>query len=370
MSERIKSTTLPANYANGQILHGADVNKIINILREAVNYNKSDIDKLLFGYANDWTFPYKTNPVPEVQDPTLYLDDNTATEGQLAVVMNDGIDEDTIYLYRYVTDTWVHILTPSVIEAFLGYSEDSAEWNIEKAKLENGYYNGWHVGEDLTGQGGNIELATSLLSHLVKKYDMYLNTATSEVYICVSVVGSLSYWSYSFNMNAIEFRFTDAWDNDTTYYNNYQYVDLVYYGGKSYYCKVTHTSVGHDAPPDDTVNWGLYTSGSMDVYDDNVTTVITYTLVNNDDKTYTVAEPTSIAITIPASVKHGFYAGLNFKAGDSPSAVSFTNLSAYPLKIINFGVGIVTYVPQMNRTINMSFYCDGINIYCYINEVE
>jgi len=46
-NKRISPVVLPASFTDGQILYGADVNKIINILREAINFNKYALDTLL-----------------------------------------------------------------------------------------------------------------------------------------------------------------------------------------------------------------------------------------------------------------------------------------------------------------------------------
>jgi hypothetical protein len=50
-NKRITTATLPANFQDGQILYGADINKIINILREGINYNRFYLDTLLGGLS-------------------------------------------------------------------------------------------------------------------------------------------------------------------------------------------------------------------------------------------------------------------------------------------------------------------------------
>ncbi len=46
MGKRIDPSTLPADFIDGEILYGADLNKIITILRDSINLNKEDIDKV------------------------------------------------------------------------------------------------------------------------------------------------------------------------------------------------------------------------------------------------------------------------------------------------------------------------------------
>lgn len=101
---------------------------------------------------------------------------------------------------------------------------------------------------------------------------------------------------------------------------------------------------------------------------DEVETSIDYELVDNVDQSYSEAM-TAVGITIPDTVAHGFYAGLNWIADTEPSAVIFTNDSSYELKIIKFGLGISNYTPTGGKIINMIFFCDGLYVYCYINEV-
>ena len=101
---------------------------------------------------------------------------------------------------------------------------------------------------------------------------------------------------------------------------------------------------------------------------DEASLAIEYELEDNMDQSYTEAMA-SVEITIPDTVAHGFYAGLNWIADTEPSAVIFTNDSSYELKIIKFGLGISNYTPTGGKIINMIFFCDGLYVYCYINEV-
>jgi hypothetical protein len=103
---------------------------------------------------------------------------------------------------------------------------------------------------------------------------------------------------------------------------------------------------------------------------DTTTTVIAHTLVDNNDTTYTQSNPTAVTIVIPDTVLHGFHAGINFKSGTNVYSVTFTNNSGLDLKIHNNGQTIVEYVPTLSRMVDMIFYSEGVNVYCYINEVE
>ena len=51
-NKRIPKLTLDNNFYAGQILTAADVNKIVQVLRAGINYNKYSIDTLLAGNSN------------------------------------------------------------------------------------------------------------------------------------------------------------------------------------------------------------------------------------------------------------------------------------------------------------------------------
>lgn len=89
---------------------------------------------------------------------------------------------------------------------------------------------------------------------------------------------------------------------------------------------------------------------------------------HNTDKTL-ITTPNSLNIIIPATVEHGYYAGVNFKTENGELTTTFTNESSYELKIINYGMLVSRYDAQDNKTVNMTLFCDGQAIYCYISEV-
>lgn len=95
----------------------------------------------------------------------------------------------------------------------------------------------------------------------------------------------------------------------------------------------------------------------------NTTGVITKTLTDKLDVTYTGAI-TSLTVTIP-ECGHGYYAGINFKVGNSLIPMNIVNNSGYPLVIIDAGVVVPSVTILTNKTYNLSFYCDGLNVYCY-----
>jgi len=120
MSERIKETTLPADFLDGEILYGADVNKIITVLRSAVNFNKYDIDKMYIGQMTDYVFVYYDD----------MIETTTAEDAQYAIVLRGNTggvaegDEDTVVLYQWnlATETWDYIDDMvGIVEMWQGY---------------------------------------------------------------------------------------------------------------------------------------------------------------------------------------------------------------------------------------------------------
>lgn len=127
---------------------------------------------------------------------------------------------------------------------------------------------------------------------------------------------------------------------------------------------------GDEEPADKTgYQWIQFVGNYVETTMDTTSTDIRYTLQNNVDKTFAADDILYLRVTVPDTVDHGFCAGVNLKVSELPPAVLFTNNSAYPLKLMQFGAGIPNYLPNPNCTACFSIFCDGLNVYCYINEV-
>ena len=130
--------------------------------------------------------------------------------------------------------------------------------------------------------------------------------------------------------------------------------------------KYIGTYVAHDASTDyKDYSWTRFVGDTYCI--DNKESSVAIELSDESDVSYPNSVG-SVSITIPASIYHGFYSGLNFKTGNIPPLVTFDNQSSLSLKLLYRGVTIDSYTPKMNITSQMSFYCDGINVYCYIGE--
>ena len=76
----------------------------------------------------------------------------------------------------------------------------------------------------------------------------------------------------------------------------------------------------------------------------------------------------SIVIRIPPA-EHGFHAGVNFKIPTEIPTFQIINNSGFPLKYMQYGRVRNNIVLTPNTTVNLSFYSDGINVYCYYMEI-
>jgi len=474
MAKRIDEELLPSNYINGQKIYGADMNKIVSLLRDGVNFNKLDIDKMLHGFDSDYVFESET----EMED---WLVDTTPVDNQVCFVLSSA--DETLKMFKYSTllSAWEAYGSFSLLLMYERMQE------IEADLWDRSYSSVWFVGNVVTGTGSGITVASAGIGD-VSLNDYYLNVDNSNVYLCVAINGADSTWNYKLNTQGGAVRMRGAWDKDTTYYYSNKYQDLVSYGGATYYCKLTTTFINNSDPLTDTTHWGLFVSrgtsfrargewvpdsqyyNSADFIDvvtylgdlyyckisnkttnlpiedlinwgiytekgvsfrakgswntasdyvnnndyidivtylgkaysckvsisggvnnspvvdlahwdlfvdntmglslDSVLSSIIYTLNDNEDKTFTYAGINSVTVTIPTTVAHGFHSAINYLSGATPQPIVFINNSLFPLKIMRYGINVETYTPVMNTYISLYTYCDGLNVYCYIIEVE
>lgn len=106
-NKRIPTDTLPANYSDGQILYGADINQIITILKAGVNANKEDIDQIVSGQR-------EIISVRTVQGLTDYSNENIVDSGTYGYVFSD----EGLNVYRYSGGAWVFQTSLSLIDVY------------------------------------------------------------------------------------------------------------------------------------------------------------------------------------------------------------------------------------------------------------
>ena len=104
----------------------------------------------------------------------------------------------------------------------------------------------------------------------------------------------------------------------------------------------------------------------------------TYELTANTDKRFRNVS-TSLGLTFPSSVVHGYLAGANIIDPAEGLVTTITNNSSFAIKLVKNGVTLTTIAA--GATANISQYiieninrfvadCDGAYIYFYLTEVE
>ena len=109
--------------------------------------------------------------------------------------------------------------------------------------------------------------------------------------------------------------------------------------------------------------------GNTTVSQDSSATAVSVTVADNTDRSYKANNIATVEVIIPSSIAHGFCAGVNVKNSATAPTYTFTNNSSYTLKLIRYGAAVSGYTAKANTTTDMVFYCDGTNVYCYIQEV-
>lgn len=99
------------------------------------------------------------------------------------------------------------------------------------------------------------------------------------------------------------------------------------------------------------------------------TSNMAYTLEHLYDSTF--KNPIrNLFLTIPNDTTHGYWSGVNFETSSDVLGLNFINNTNLTLKVIKYD-NVFNYLDILpNKVYNLTFYCDGINIYCYYLEVE
>lgn len=118
----------------------------------------------------------------------------------------------------------------------------------------------------------------------------------------------------------------------------------------------------------ESYEWVRIIGNTVSILEDNTTEAIYYIAETNIDKTYSANNITSLTIVIPEFTGHGYYTGLNIKSNNFAPIV-FINESSLPLKLLQYGMEIPSITMVPNTTVLLGLFSDGINVYCYINEV-
>ena len=110
-----------------------------------------------------------------------------------------------------------------------------------------------------------------------------------------------------------------------------------------------------------------FSAQGYNIIKDTTTTNISYTVEDSTDKTYSANNITRVKIRIPSNITQGFCSNVNIKNSQNAPTYIFTNYSSFPFKLVMWGKVIDGYLANGNTTTNLAIFCDGINVYCYIN---
>ncbi len=92
--DRITDQTIEADFSDGDILYGADINKIISVFKEGINKNKTDLNRMLTG--SEYFFI-----ADNISGLEALLEERTPLDGQRGYVFNNHDPEGSLAVYVY-----------------------------------------------------------------------------------------------------------------------------------------------------------------------------------------------------------------------------------------------------------------------------
>lgn len=97
---------------------------------------------------------------------------------------------------------------------------------------------------------------------------------------------------------------------------------------------------------------------------------ISYTMSSNTDVTATARNVNSIVLSIPASIKHGFYSTFNFMIGTTIPKFTLLNNTNYELHYFKDGIAVDRLEFNDNSFVRIFVDCDGAYIYVMVQELQ
>lgn len=122
--ERITDDLLPANFADGDVLYGEDINKIIRILKAASNITKTEIDSIL---SSEKEFVFRT-----YEEAVTYSYNNIVEEGQICLILENGLE-----IYKYIDNIWEKEKSISLLDIFKKLDGFKTKISISKEEPED-----------------------------------------------------------------------------------------------------------------------------------------------------------------------------------------------------------------------------------------
>lgn len=132
-NKRILDENIPNDFNDGQILYAEDLNQIVDVLKEGVNANKLDLDKILTGDSSAHV----------VYDFDSLYSIVSVSDGDFGYVYNPEVAGDGIKVYQYALESnlWVfkhyldlktlYELTYSVKKQYIQETEPE-DWTLDE----------------------------------------------------------------------------------------------------------------------------------------------------------------------------------------------------------------------------------------------
>jgi hypothetical protein len=103
---RITDQTIVADFSDGDILYGSDINKIISVFKEGINKNKLDLNRILTG--SDYFYI-----ADNLSGLTALSLEEPPADGQRGYVFNGQENQGNLEVYSYNESTGVWDLLPN-----------------------------------------------------------------------------------------------------------------------------------------------------------------------------------------------------------------------------------------------------------------
>ena len=252
---------------------------------------------------------------------------------------------------------------------------------VDKNNLAGKY----HYGTALTGQ--TIASGTATGITYVYKGDIYINTATGEMYTCTLAGSSVSpnvvaEWQYVMTIEG------NRWytGGNITGTNT---SGLVFSGsgvahanvGDIYLNIASGTSRGNmykciGAGPATSAVWS-YIGNVTNMTNSTITVdpilqpdnVYVMTGGSGTNGAYVSGDTINLTLPLSTNMYNGYICEVDFKTGATAPTLNIT-LNGNTIKYLKYGITVPAYIPQPNKEVNMLFRYNGISLVCAIIEVD
>jgi hypothetical protein len=116
--------------------------------------------------------------------------------------------------------------------------------------------------------------------------------------------------------------------------------------------------------------WSKFRGDVITTTNDETTTQIDEEFLNNNEKSFSNSNITSVRLTIPSDAEIGFMSDITIKIDKPTVSFNFVNNSSYEMKILQYGIGILqNFVADKKCLVHIYCHCDGMYSYIYIQEI-